>query len=163
MFFGFAMVETRLWGRVRLRTRLWPRLGSQLQQRCVLLSPGRQRPHIALQPRFNIFHSTPNNFSNQCKLILNAPSNQEASIPIEMKRRQMETLFNRIEEQGMYGNHGRRLNRPGNCVSKHPADLKAVPDLANFTNQAVIRALSQFYVGALIQSMLVVLVLDKNQ
>lgn len=63
----------------------------------------------------------------------------------------------------MYGNHGRRLNRPGDCVSKHPADLKAVPDLANFTNQAVTRALSQFYVGALIQLMLVVLVLDKNQ
>lgn len=156
------MVKTRLWGRVRLRTRLWPRLGSQLQHRCVLLSPGRQRPHITLQPRLIICYSTPNEFSYQCRLILNAPSNQEASIPIEMKRRQMETLFNRIEEQGMYGNHGRRLNRPGDCVSKHPADLKAVPDLANFTSGSH-KGFESILRGALIQLMLVVLVLDENQ
>lgn len=38
-----------------------------------------------------------------------------------------------------------------------------MPHLANFTNQAVTKALSQLYMGALIQSMLVVLVLDQNE
>lgn len=47
--------------------------------------------YIAVQ--LNIFCSTPNEFFNQCKLRLNALSDQEASIPVEMERRQMKTLF----------------------------------------------------------------------
>lgn len=90
----FRFCYGRLWGGVRLRTRLRPRLGSQLQGRCVLLSPGRRRPHITLQFRIHIFCSTQNEFSNQCKLRLNAPSDQEASIPVEMEGRHMKTLFN---------------------------------------------------------------------